>query len=373
MAVLVRPTSILLLLWLILLDVRSFREVWERILFFLHPKYSIPFALTGILVFIPQAFYWHYLSGSWLYYSYPGETFLFWKNPMLIQVWFAPLNGLFFYNPLAFFMIAGIILMICKRIPNGWFMGFIFLLISYMIASWHIWYFGGSFGCRPFSEYFALFSLAFAFSMQAILTIRNLFVRSILILVVLVCVFYNQRVIHHPRWNTSSTWAWDDFRDYLDSRGILNFRKDSYTLIKDFENISFEPSEQTTRISTYSPTWACMMCPVWEFGCGYKHSLDRFLDKPVEKIEVSCQVDPFLSDNCDARFISAIENDKMGLMMYHSVPFNKFGTKKGSWTRIFDEINVPLWMNDSEYKYYFYIWNIKKRHLIVDDIRITFR
>lgn len=373
LAVLVRPTSVILLFLLVLLDVRSFREAWERLLFFLYPRYSVPFALTGILVFLPQFFYWHYLSGSWFFYSYPGETFQFWDRPNLIQVWFAPLNGLFFYNPLVLFMIAGIILMIWKRLPNGWFLGFIFLINSYVIASWHIWYFGGSYGCRPFAEYFALFTLGFAFLFQGILNIRNPFLRSVLILSILVCVFYNQRLISHPRWNTSSTWAWDDFRDYLESSEIQNFYKTSYTLKKDFENFSFEPSEQSTGIHFRSPTKACLIYPGWEFGCGYRHTLGKFLDIPVEKIEVSCWVDPFSSDHCDALMISTIEHTKAGLMMYQSVPFNQRGIKKGQWTKVSTEIPIPLWMNDPEYQFHFYIWNIKKRYLLVDDIRVSFR
>ena len=373
MAVLIRPTSIILLFWIILLDVRSFREVLERILFFLHPKYSLPFVLTGIIVFIPQAFYWHYLSGSWFFYSYPGETFMFWKDPSLIQVWFAPLNGLFLYNPLVLLMVIGMVFMIWKRIPNGWFMAFVFLLNSYVIASWHIWFFGGSFGCRPFSEYFALLSLPFAWVLSTVFRIRNLFMKSMLILVILIFVFLNQRMIYNPRWNTSSTWAWDNLRNYLDSKGIIHFHKRSFTHIKDYENYGHWSPESPTRIRFHSRTQAGLLNPIWEFGGRYTHGLGRFLDNPVEKIEVSCWVSPFGSDDCGAEMISTIVHNKAGLMMYQAVPLNKQGTKKGQWSKVETEIPVPLWMNDPEYQYHFYIWNKQKRFLILDDVRVSFR
>ena len=373
LAVLIRPTSILLLFWLVLLDVRSFREIWERLLFFFHPRYVVPFAFIGILVFIPQFIYWHYLSGSFLYYSYQTETFLFWKCPMIIPVWFAPLNGLFIYNPLVVFMVAGIILMAWQRILNAWFLSFFFLLISYMIGSWHIWYFGGSFGCRPFVEFYALFSLAFAYLLVAILKIRNLFIRCSIIFLMLLCTIYTQQMIYHSRWNTSSYWAWDDFRDYLDSKNILHFRKNSYTYINDFGNISFDPSVNDTRINVHSPTKACLLSPEYEIACDYVHGLGRFLDKRVEKITASCWVDPFVFDNCDAYMVCSIEHQKAGIVLSRTIPFNSFGTKRGHWTKIFTEIPVPFWVNNPEYSFRFYIRNVHKRHILLDDIKITFK
>jgi hypothetical protein len=372
LAVLIRPTSILLLLWLVLLDVRSFREILNRTLFFLHPKYSVPFAFIAILVFIPQFMYWHYLSGSYVYYSYHNESFLYWKSPMIFPVWFAQLNGLFIYSPIVVFMVVGIILMAWRRITNAWFMAFFFLLNTYVIGSWHIWFFGGSFGCRPFVEFYALFAMAFAYSLVAILKIRNLFMRSLLILIMLLFTLFTQKMIHTTRWNTSSCWAWDDFRDYLDSENILHFRKDSFTYINDFGNISFDPTVFPTKESVHSPTQACKLYPDYEFACSYVHGFEHFLDKPVEKITASCWVNPFTCDSCDAIMVCIIEHKKAGIILYRNIPINRFGTKKGKWTKISTEIPVPRWVNDPEYKFHFYIWNAHRREIIIDDVRIIF-
>ncbi len=324
-------------------------------------------------MFIPQFLYWHYLSGSYMFYSYPGESFLFWKNPMLTEVWFAPLNGLFLYNPLVLFMVAGIVFMVCRRMPNGWFLAMFFLLNSYLIASWHAWYFGGSYGCRPFVEYYALFALAFAFLLSQVVHARNLFVRSGLILVMLLCSLYNLKIIYNPLWNTSSTWAWDDFRNYLDREDIIHFRKDSYTHINDFENISFDPSVNQTRINVHSPTKACHIFPTFLFNCNYARALGHSLDRKVTRITVSCFIDPFMSDSSGAGMVCSVENSKRELLLYKWYPFNRYGTKQFRWTEISASIDLPFWMNDDNNIFRFYILNEKRTHFLVDDIVVKFK
>ena len=128
LAVLIRPTNLVFLSLFIFLDVTSFREIKERIFFFLRPKQSLTFMIILFLFFIPQLIYWHYLSGSYLYFSYPGEGFTNLKHPMILPLWFSPLNGLFIYTPMAIFFIMGIVLMIVKKIPNGIFSGILFLI-----------------------------------------------------------------------------------------------------------------------------------------------------------------------------------------------------------------------------------------------------
>jgi hypothetical protein len=372
LAVLIRPTNIFLLLWLILLDAATLKDIWKRILFFLRPAYFLSFLLTGILIFVPQFIYWYYLSGKFLYFSYPGEGFFYWKNPMIFEVWFAQLNGLFVYNPLVFFMVAGIVYMIVKKIPNGWFLLFFFLLNSYVIGSWHAWFFGGSFGSRPFAEFFALFALSLAYFLSMIFSLKNLFLRSILLLLLFFCTLYNQRMIYNPRWNTSSTWAWDDFRDYLHKNNILHFEKSSYLHIEDYENISFDQTVGQTLYNMHSPTKACIVLRNYEFACHYEHPLGRFLDHDITRISVHCWVDPFLRDNCGALLVCLVENEKHKSFLYKAVPVDKPGSRSCRWGEVSTEIALEPWMNDSGYKFRCYLWNPRKTTFLVDDFEVRF-
>jgi len=372
LAILVRPTAILILLSLVFLDTRSFREAGERIRLFLHPKYLVTFASVAFLIFLPQFIYWHHISGSFIFYSYGQESFSMWKTPMFTQVWFAQLNGLFTYTPLFFFIIAGIILMNARGIKNGWFLALMFILISYVTASWHMWFFGGSYGARTFVEYYAFFSLAFAWCIESVLRIRNLFSKNLVILAMVLLVLFNHRMISVPRWNTASTWAWDELMNWLNDNDILHFEKASYTYINDFENKSFHHSIQKTTRNVYSRAKSCMLSSSFEFGCPYSLSMKRILDQPVKRIEASCMVDPFTSDHTDAFMVCIIEHKTIGPFIYRSVPFNSFNTRRGHWTKITTQFDVPVWINDPEYTFRFYIWNKRKNHMILDDIRIRF-
>jgi len=148
LAVLVRPTNIVIILWLAFLDTKSVKVFYQRILLFIHPLRILLLAAIQFMVMLPQFMYWKYLSGHYIYYSYPGETF-FWAHPQILKEWISPLNGLFPYHPVFIFFIIGMFIMIRKRKSNGVFTLAFFLLISYMISSWHCWYYGGSFGARP--------------------------------------------------------------------------------------------------------------------------------------------------------------------------------------------------------------------------------
>lgn len=372
LAVLIRPTNILLVLWLALLDSSSFSDVWKRIRFFIQPKYVVSFLIVGLIVFTPQFFYWYYLSGKFIYFSYPGEGFYYWKNPMMVEVWFAQLNGLFVYNPIVFFMVAGMVLMILKKISNGWFLLAFFLINTYIIGSWHAWFFGGSFGSRPFAEFFALFALAFGYMLNGIFGIRNLFLRSTLVLLLLLTVLYNQRLVYNPWWNTSSTWAWDDFRDLLDIKNILHSEKKTYTWVQDFENISFDPSVQKTQLNYRSETRSCLVTRDHEFACHYEHGMGPFLDQKVKQIKMECWIDPYLRDSCGGLMVSMIVNENGEPFLYKAISLDENASGRTLWHPVTTGISVPAWLNDPGYKFVFYLWNKKKTDFMVDDIRIRF-
>ncbi len=372
LAVLIRPTNIFLLLWLILLDAATLRDIWKRILFFLRPVYFLSFLFTGILIFVPQFIYWYYLSGKLLYFSYPGEGFFYWKNPMIFEVWFAQLNGLFVYNPLALLMVAGILWMIVKRIANGWFLLLFFLLNSYIIGSWHVWFFGGSFGSRPFAEFFALFALGLAYFLSMIFRLKNMFLRSTMLVLLLLCTLYNQRMIYNPRWNTSATWAWDDLRDYLHENNILHFEKGSYRHIQDYENINFDQTVSKTMYNMHSPTRSCMVRSQYEFACHYEHPLGRFLDHDITRITTRCWVDPFVRDNCGALLVVLVENEKHQTFLYKAVPVDNPDSKSCRWGEVSVGITLEPWMNDSGYKFRSYLWNPRRTTFLVDDFEVTF-
>lgn len=122
--------------------------------------------LIGILLFLAicfiQCLSWYLQTGSFFIYSYPGETFNF-TEPQIINVLFSYKKGLFVYTPVLFFSLFGIVWLMIKRkfyLAITWFS--FFAILTYIISSWWSWWYGCSYGMRPYIDFYAIFFIPFA-------------------------------------------------------------------------------------------------------------------------------------------------------------------------------------------------------------------
>jgi hypothetical protein len=106
--------------------------------------------LSGLVAVLPQLFAWKALYGEWIVYTYHGES-LNWQNPKIWKVLFSPLHGWFYTHPVMLIGTAGFIyFLVKKKNMHLYFLGIVLFLVVYVNASWHNWWFGGSFGHRAF-------------------------------------------------------------------------------------------------------------------------------------------------------------------------------------------------------------------------------
>ena len=97
-----------------------------------------------------QLLAWKILYGSFLLYSYKGESFIF-ADPNFISVLFSPFHGLFYWHPIFLIGLIGMIVwLINTRTILNISLTISFLLNLYLNASWHNWWFGAAFGSRAF-------------------------------------------------------------------------------------------------------------------------------------------------------------------------------------------------------------------------------
>lgn len=371
LAILIRPTNILLFTWMIFLDIRSWKEIGNRLILFLKPWYIFIFILTAFLVFLPQFLYWKYLSGHFVWYSYLGESFSNWNHPQLIRVWFSTLNGFFLYTPLALFFIAGIIFMIMKKVPNGIFIGLSFLITSYVFASWYCWFFGGSFGYRPLVEYYALFSLPFAYFIGMLWRMRNLYFQSILVVLISCSVYYNLRMTYHTQWNTSSVWAWDDYLLYLDYAGMYEYPKHSYTYIQDFENYGI-PEFHPIQNCVHSPVWAGYVDKSTEFNRMFSLRIIEILGKPLKRVNASIWINPGKKLKTGTLFVCKIEDTQHKLNYYRDIKVDDFLKGQDKWSRISATFEISEWVDQTN-TITFLIWNLAQTDTTyIDDLKLRF-
>lgn len=160
---LIRPTNIVVVLSLIFWKITSWEDVKNRILFLFKKWYLIlTMILMCFIVWSPQFIYWKYVSGSFLYYSYPDSQGFFFNNPQLFNTLFSWRKGFLIYTPVMLFAVGGIGLLYKNNREFFWTVLIYFLASWYLISSWWSWWYGGSFGLRPFIDSYGVLSIGLA-------------------------------------------------------------------------------------------------------------------------------------------------------------------------------------------------------------------
>lgn len=122
--------------------------------FFLRPTLPLRPALLFLAGFVPvvaiQLLAWKAVFGSLLTYSYGSESFIYATSPKVLSVLFSSKHGLVSWNPVILFALAGLVVLAFSRPRMAWLFSIAFLLQLYIAASWHMWWFGNSFGNRSF-------------------------------------------------------------------------------------------------------------------------------------------------------------------------------------------------------------------------------
>lgn len=161
---LVRPNNIILLLIFFLWNIRSVEDLRDRIQFFL-PRFHwvLLMATVFVLVWVPQFIYWLWVSGKLFFNAYAlrNEGFYF-NDPEITNILFSYRKGWLVYTPMMVFALAGMAFL-PRKVP-GFILSFsIFMILNvYILASWWCWWYGGTFGSRPFIDSFGLLAIPFA-------------------------------------------------------------------------------------------------------------------------------------------------------------------------------------------------------------------
>lgn len=158
---LIRPTNILLGLLIPLYGVKNWKDLKERFLFFWK---NVPAVLTFIVAFfivwIPQMWYWHDVSGQWFFFSYGEKERFFWMDPKFLYGFFSYRKGLFIYTPVMALAFFGLFFLRKYAAEFFWAILLFVPLNFYVIFSWWSWWYGGCYGMRPAIDSFPLMAIA---------------------------------------------------------------------------------------------------------------------------------------------------------------------------------------------------------------------
>lgn len=201
-----RVSNIIFILLPLLWGVYNYQTLSNRMSFFRQHIYKVLAAtLLFILTITPQFLYWKTTTGSYLFFSYQNEGFI-WSDPEIIKGLFGFRKGWFIYTPIAFLACIGFIPL--YRLHKGLIVPIttIILINIYIVFSWWNWWYGGSFGCRPLIETYSILSIPLAALIYqvyqqriAIKILMSLLLFSFIALNIIQTYQYTKAIIHWDR------------------------------------------------------------------------------------------------------------------------------------------------------------------------------
>ena len=189
----------------------DFNALKKGIITLFQDKLALIFSACAFLAVLSiQLIIYKISTGSFLVYAYGNEKFNF-LSPHIFDILFSYKKGLFLYTPLLLLSLTGgYFLWKSSRYQfYSWF-GF-FVLLTYVLSSWWMWYYGGSFSSRVYVEYIPLFMILLALSLKSIKlkALKRLYIIAIALLIV-VCqiqtVQYRYYEIHWSDMTKEKYW-----------------------------------------------------------------------------------------------------------------------------------------------------------------------
>lgn len=143
----------------------------------------------GIILFIVsiQLIIYKIQTGSFFVYSYGKEAFNF-SSPQLINFLFSYKKGFFLYTPICFIALLGFASLKNDKFKLITLFSFLFLVV-YILSSWWMWFYGGSFSSRVMVDYLPYFALLLGFLFQ---NISKSYSKYILISILFLLTLVNQ-------------------------------------------------------------------------------------------------------------------------------------------------------------------------------------
>jgi hypothetical protein len=170
LSILVRPTAGLITLVPLLWNVRNTSSLWAKIKLIGNKRFQVlTMILCLVMVVSIQLLYWKIHTGSWIFYSYEKGEELQWIARHILKVLFSYKKGWLVYTPVMVFALLGFFAL-WKKNRSLFFPVIVFFVADLLvISSWPTWWYGGSFGQRPFMEAYVLLAFPLGAFIESLL------------------------------------------------------------------------------------------------------------------------------------------------------------------------------------------------------------
>lgn len=389
LAALVRPTEMIYALVPILWGISTWRDIGVRLDFFKnHFSKLLLAALMVVAIGFIQIAYWRLVAGDWLVYSYQNQGFSF-LHPHLSDVLLSYRKGWFVYTPLMLFAVAGLYFLYKNQKALFPVVFIYFLINTWIVSAWDIWWYGGGFGQRAMIQSYPLLAfplaafLAWAFHESKIKNRKSKVINPLVAILLAACVVLNLFQTYQAHWGPFETEAmnkayywrifaktkndpWD--RLLLDTKEDFSGTRKNVQLLQSVDFESFADSTRLTRAFAHSPNKALFVDAANEFSPLI--NLPKTADLDADKwLHISAW---FYSPQLDyqewwmPQLVVRFEKNDKPVRERNVRPFRVL--EPNEWLEVGVDIKVPRKEFDN---IEIFLWNPAKRvPMYMDDLRV---
>jgi len=381
--IMIRPPNVLIVLAIPFLA-GSLKSTGDFILKLFKTKGTIIASIVLLAIVSLQFIMWHAQSGKWFVWSYPGEGFNF-NDPHFIDILFSYRKGWFLYTPVMFFMIVVASFVFIKKDVFRFFsLAILFTVITYVFSSWWYWAYGGSFGSRPFIDYYAFFAFAFALSVNML----NLswWYKIPGVVIGILCLYlnllqtrqYENFILLYDGMDKAKYWKvfLHTGVEYIGCFDVKEIQNDydfmeKYTLSNDFENNKWGNDNNVTCAYAHSGTHSAFSNSTLQYSPGYIDSVGHLPQPAKGKLSVYTEFWVYMPDkNNDARLIVALQEKDNPSYFWHNISIPEIVDSCNKWTKIEDAVELPDFKSKND-RISIYVLN-PKGIVYIDDVVIKF-
>lgn len=381
LAVLIRPVNGMILLAVPLVTGASFRSFIQNILkqrLALIGSTLVCCAIVGI-----QCLLWHMQTGNWVEYGYQGEGF-HWSRPEIIKVLVGFRRGLFLWTPLMVLpALCAVLLLTYDRWRSAWSLVY-WIVSTYVISSWWIWYYGGGFASRVYIDHYPVLVIPMALVLQRwklrSVRVAGVFVGCCVVLNLAQLWQFHRGFLHHESMDREK-YAYSFLRFDEAHRNKLGgnyqeapFNPNGMELILE-ETCGMDDSctfwSQGFRVpweGAHSPATVCLFDPYHEFGLIFDANTDTLPTGRALFLEIGLQrFDARAEASLHALGVTEVRNACDSAWFYEPFRLNPLPGKPGVWEQLEYRIPVPPLAEGDRLRFYF--WNKELRsQFLIDDV-----
>ena len=334
-----------------------------------------------VLIVLIQPLTYLIQTGKPLVWSYQEEGFNF-LSPELFKVLFSYRKGLFVYCPVLLVGVFGILKGARSRKPGMLEAGILLLMITWLIASWWMWFYGGCYGHRAFIEFYPFFAIGLAYALSHGLGIlnRQLLLLSLPFFIGLQMVQTYQYVTHiipfdnmnkEKYWNlflrTGKDLAWY----YSGYPGQDSYKGVDSTLVRNgFETeLGWGNEDQRVEGISHQGQYSALMGSDKQYGVTFR-STPEVLDFSPDVIRVSGWVRS-ASRTTDLSIVCALEDSSGASYFWSRYPLRPQFEGRNEWSYFTSLFRCGKPKTNSD-RIVVYPMRTDKADIYFDDVEISF-